>query len=41
MLLCFFDSDDGRKIKLSVWWQSCGVNYFPSKTLINFVDEVF
>lgn len=33
MLLCFFDADDGRKIKLSVWWQSWGVNYSPSKTL--------
>ena len=41
MLLCFFDADDGRKIKLSVWWQSWGVNYSPSKTLINFADEVF
>ena len=36
MLLCFFDADDGRKIKLSVWWQSWGVNYSPSKTLVNF-----
>ena len=29
MLLCFFDADDGRKIKLPVWWQSWGVNYSP------------
>lgn len=40
MLLCYFDTDDGRKLMLAVWWQSWGVNYSPSETLINFCDEV-
>ncbi len=40
MLLCYFDTDDGRQFKLPVWWQSWGVNYIPAETHINFVDEV-
>ena len=41
MLLCFFDTDDGRKIKLQVWFQTWGVCYSPAETHINFADEVF
>jgi len=41
MLLCYFDTDDGRKFKLPVWWQSWGVNYSPAETYINFADDVF
>ena len=40
MLLCCFDTDDGHKFKLPVWWQSWGVNYAPAETHINFADEV-
>ena len=32
MLLCFFDADDGRKIKLSVWWQRV-----PSRFMRKFI----
>ena len=41
MVLCVCAADDVRKTKLSVWLHSWGVNYSPSKTLINFADEVF
>lgn len=41
MLLCYFDTDDGRKLKLPVWWQSWGVNYSPAESYINFADEVY
>jgi hypothetical protein len=41
MLLCYFDTDDGRKFKLPVWWQSWGVNYSPAESYINFADEVY
>lgn len=41
MLLCYFDTDDGRKIVLPVWQQDWGVCYSPSETHINFADEVF
>ena len=41
MLLCFFDTDDERKIKLQVWWQSWGTNYSPAEEDINFADGVF
>ena len=33
--------NNGRKLVLAVWRQSWGVNYSPSETLINFVDEVY
>lgn len=41
MLLCYFDTNDGRKFKLPVWWQSWGVNYSPAESYINFADEVY
>ena len=40
MLLCYFDTDDGRKMKLAAWWQSWGVSYSPSETHISFTDVV-
>jgi hypothetical protein len=40
MLLCYFDTDDGQKLMLAVWWQSWGVNYSPAEAYINFADEV-
>ena len=41
MLLCCFDTDDGKKVMLQAWHQNWGVNYSPKETLINFADEVF
>lgn len=40
MLLCYFDTDDGRKLVLPVWNQAWGVSYSPAETHINFADEV-
>lgn len=41
MLLCHFDTDDGRRLKLPVWWKSWGVSYSPAESYISFADEVY
>lgn len=40
MLQCYFDTDDGHKYILSVWWEKKGIPFCPKETTISFYDGV-